>query len=253
MIQKFQGKTALVTGGADGIGRAAALAFAREGAHVAIADIDAGGGQETVHLVEKAGGRARFFRTDVTNAEDVSSLVENVMKAFGKLDFAFNNAGIEGVMAPTADCTEENWDRIMSVNLKGVWLCMKYEIPHMVRQGGGVIVNSSSVTGLVGYRGLPAYSASKNAMVGLTKTAALEYANARVRINAVSPAFIRTAMLSRQTGGNAEVEARLAALEPVGRVGTPEEVAEAVIWLCSDAASFITGQAIPVDGGWSAQ
>jgi NAD(P)-dependent dehydrogenase (short-subunit alcohol dehydrogenase family) len=252
-VQKeFQGKVALITGAGSGIGRASALAFSAQGARVSVSDIDTASGRETVKLIQEKGGEAAFFKADVSKATEVSNLIEQIVAKFCRLDFAYNNAGTEGSLGSTADLTEENWDRVLAVNLKGTWLCMKYEIPHMLKQGGA-IVNAASVTGLVGFRGLSAYSASKHAIVGLTKSAALEYAKSGIRINTVCAGLIRTPMTARQTGGSAHVEAQLIGMEPVGRMGTPEEVAQSVVWLCSSASSFVTGQAIPVDGGWTTQ
>jgi NAD(P)-dependent dehydrogenase (short-subunit alcohol dehydrogenase family) len=253
MAGHLDGQVALVTGGSSGIGRASALAFAREGATVVVADLAVQGGEETVRLIEDAGGKALFVRTDVSIAADVEALITRAVATYGRLDCAHNNAGIEGVMAPTADCTQENWDRTISVNLKGVWLCMKYEIAQMLKQGRGAIVNTASVAGLVGLKGFPAYVASKHGIVGLTKASALEYAKADIRINAVCPGLIRTPMIDRVTGGDPQAEAKLTALEPVGRMGTSDEVAAAVVWLCSAAASFVTGHAMVLDGGWVAQ
>jgi NAD(P)-dependent dehydrogenase (short-subunit alcohol dehydrogenase family) len=242
----LDGKVALVTGAGSGIGRATALTFAREGAKVVVADIIAEGGEETVRMVKAAGGEALFVKTDVSKAAEVEALITKVVQTYGRLDCAFNNAGIEGVFVSTAECSEENWDRTLAINLKGVWLCMKYEIPQMLKQGGGAIVNTASVAGLVGFAGLPAYVASKHGVAGLTKTAALEYAKAGIRVNAVCPGGISTPMTER-------LFKAVAALEPVGRMGKPEEIAEAVVWLCSDAASFVTGHAMAVDGGMVAQ
>ncbi len=253
MALKLEGKVALVTGGGSGIGRATALAFAREGAKVVVADVLTDGGEGTVQRIKEAGGKAIFVKTDVSKAGEVIALIDNVVTIYGKLDCACNNAGIEGSMAPTADCTEENWDRTIDINLKGVWLCMKYEIPEMLKRGGGAIVNTASIAGLVGFQGLPAYCASKGGIIQLTKTAALEYATKGIRINAVCPGVIRTPMVERVTGGKPELEAQFTALEPVGRIGAPGEVAEAVVWLCSDAASFVTGHPLVVDGGFVAQ
>src|SRR5215510_9175173 len=249
----LEGKVALVTGGSSGIGRASARAFAREGARVMVADVVVEGGQETVRLIQEAGGEATFMQVDVTQAADVAALIAKIIAVYGRLDCAHNNAGIEGAIGPTADCTEDNWDRVISVNLKGVWLCMKYEIPQMLQQDGGTIVNTASAAGLVGARGIPAYVASKHGVVGLTKTAALEYARAGIRVTAVCPGVIRPPMVERLLGDRPRAEARLRELEPVGRLGTPEEVAEAVVWLCSDAASFVTGHAMSVDGGMVTQ
>ena len=253
--QRFSGKVALVTGGASGIGRACAQLFASEGASVVVSDVALEGGHETVRLIEEDGGEAFFVEADVSKAAQVEALVGGTVEAYGHLDYAFNNAGIEGRMATnTADYLEEDWDRVIAVNLKGVWLCMKHEIAHMLRQGGGSIVNNSSVEGLVGLQGTSAYAASKHGVVGLTKTAALEYARSGIRVNAVCPGLIRTPMVERYTGGDAETEAQWAAIfEPVGRMGSSEEVAEAVVWLCSEAASFVTGHAMAVDGGFLAR
>jgi NAD(P)-dependent dehydrogenase (short-subunit alcohol dehydrogenase family) len=253
MQGRLQGKAALVTGGASGIGRAAALAFAREGAKVVVSDVVVAGGEETVALIKAAGGEAFFVKADVAKPAEVEALIASVVAAYGRLDCALNNAGIEGVMASTVDCTEENWDRIIAVNLKGVWLCMKAEIAQMLKQGGGAIVNTASVAGLVGFAGLPAYVASKHGVVGLTKTAALEYAKSGIRINAVCPGVIQTPMLERLFQSNPQAGETIAALEPVGRLGKPEEIAEAAVWLCSDAASFVTGLPMAVDGGLIAQ
>lgn len=253
MSGKLSKKVALVTGAASGIGRQSALAFAREGATVAVVDVTEGAGNETVALITKEGGSARFFRCDVSKAAEVEKLVKDVVAAFGRIDCAHNNAGIEGKMAPTADCTEENWDRTIAINLKGVFLCLKHEIPQMLKQGGGAIVNTASVAGLVGFSGLPAYNASKGGVVQLTRGAALEYAKQNIRVNAVCPGVIKTPMVDRITGGTTEGEAAFAAGEPVGRLGKPEEVAKAVVWLCTDDASFVTGIPMPVDGGWVAQ
>lgn len=246
-------RVALVTGAAAGIGRATALAFAARGDRVVVSDVDAPGGEETVALILGRGGEAIFVPADVSRPEEVEALVARCVETFGRLDYAFNNAGIEGESAPTADCSLENWDRVLSVNLRGAWLCMKYEIPAMLRAGGGSIVNCSSVAGLVGFRGSPAYVASKHGMVGLTRTAALEYAAQGVRVNAVCPGVVRTAMIDRFTHESPDAEAQLVAMEPVGRMGRPEEIADAVLWLCSERASFVTGQAIAVDGGMVAQ
>lgn len=253
MAGRVQGKVALVTGGASGIGRATALAFAREGAKVLVSDVVVAGGEETVVLIKAAGGEAQFVKADVAKPAEVDALVAKVVAAHGRLDCAFNNAGIEGAMTSTVDCTEENWDRTIAVNLKGVWLCMKAEIAQMLKQGGGAIVNTASVAGLVGFAGLPAYVASKHGVVGLTKTAALEYAKSGIRINAVCPGGIQTPMLERLFQSQPQTSEAIAAMEPVGRLGTPEEIAEAVVWLCSDAASFVTGLPMAIDGGLVAQ
>ncbi len=244
------------------MGRASALAFAREGARVIIGDIDTEGGEETAHLISKSGTDALFVPVDVSKRSDVEILFKSAIGMFGRLDCAHNNAGIEGVQASTHKCSEENWDQVIGVNLKGVWLCMKYELQQMLEQGSGAVVNTSSTMGLVGNDlGLPAYIASKHGVVGLTKTAALEFAQAGIRVNAVCPGTIRTPMYERLgeviAGGSPEARIELERdnirKEPSGRIGTPEEVAEAVVWLCSDAASFVTGHAMVVDGGLIAQ
>lgn len=251
MEKIFQEKIAIVTGGSFGIGRATAIAFAERGANVVIVDIVED--RETLDMITSAGGKAIFIKCDVSDPTSVKAMVEQTVATFGRLDFAFNNAGIEGASAPTADCTEENWDRVIAVNLKGPWLCMKYQIPHMLRQKTSAIVNCSSVAGLVGFLGIPAYVASKHGLAGLTKATALEYAKTGLRVNAVSPGVIKTPMIDRFTGKNKEVEQQFVSMEPIGRLGEPSEVANAVIWLCSDAASFVTGHIMPVDGGWVAQ
>ncbi len=253
MFLHMDNKVALVTGGGSGIGRASALAFANAGAKVVVADINVDGGEETVQMIHEARGEAIFIRTDVSQAADVATMVTQAVKTFGHIDCAHNNAGISGGSAPTAECSEENWDRVISINLKGIWLSMKYEIRQMLEQGGGVIVNSSSVAGLVGTRRVPAYVASKHGIIGLTKTAALEYARQNIRVNAVCPGVIHTPMIAQFTGGNAQIMEEFAEEEPLGRMGEPEEIAAAVLWLCSDAASFVTGHAMVVDGGRTAQ
>ena len=253
MTLKLEGKVALITGGSSGIGRTTALVFAREGAKVIIADVLIESGKETVQKIKSEGGEATFIKTDVSRAVEIMAMIDSTVATYGRLDCAFNNAGIEGTIATTADCTEENWDRVIGINLKGVWLCMKYEIPEMLKQGGGSIVNTASFLGLVGIQGVSAYCTSKGGVIQLTKTAALEYATKGIRINAVCPGVIRTPMLERVTSIKPEFEAIFASREPVGRIGTPEEVAEAVVWLCSDAASFVTGHSMVVDGGYVAQ
>lgn len=253
MADELAGKTALITGGGSGIGRATALAFARAGARVAVADVAPEGGQETVASIVRAGGTAFFVPCDVTEAEQVAALVAAVVARWGTLDCAFNNAGIGGALGNTADCAEENWQRVLAVNLTGVFHCMKYEIRQMLTQGGGAIVNTASAAGLVGAQGIPAYAASKHGVVGLTKTAAVEYARKGIRVNSVCPGWVETPMLGALGGSNARFEQGIVRFHPIGRLGTPEEIAAAVVWLSSDAASFATGLNMSVDGGLTAQ
>jgi NAD(P)-dependent dehydrogenase (short-subunit alcohol dehydrogenase family) len=250
MINRLGGKVAIVTGASGGIGRATARALACEGAQVVVADVSESGGQETVNLINANGGSAFFVRTDVSKDDDVKAMVQRAVEQFGGIDLAFNNAGIEGVQAPAADFAEKDWNRVLSINLTGVWLCMKYEIPEMLKRGGGAIVNCSSVAGLVGFPGIAPYVASKHGVVGLTKTAALDYATADIRINAICPGVIETEMIHRFTHEDPRAETQMAEMAPVHRMGRPEEIADAVIWMLSDASSFTTGQAIAVDGGF---
>lgn len=246
-------KVVLITGAGAGIGRATALAFSGLGARVVVADIDQEPVEETARLVRETGGEALAVTLDVASADQVDAMVAQTMEKFGRLDCAFNNAGIEGVAATADAYKEEDWDRLMAVNLKGVWLCMRAELREMLKQGSGAIVNCSSIAGLVGFPSTPAYTASKHGVVGLTRAAALDYARKGIRVNAVCPGVIDTEMIDRFTHGSEEAEAQLAESEPVGRMGTPEEIANAVVWLCSDGASFVTGQALAVDGGFIAR
>jgi NAD(P)-dependent dehydrogenase (short-subunit alcohol dehydrogenase family) len=246
--RSFEGKVAFVTGAANGIGRAAAQAFAREGADVVLADVSEVGNQETARLVEKAGRRALAVKCDVSQAGDVKAALDKTMETFGRLDFAFNNAGVEHGTIPVADITEEEFNRVIDTDLRGVFLCMKHEIPLMLKNGGA-IVNTSSGAGVKGIAGQGAYCAAKWGLIGITKAAALDYAKSKIRVNAVCPGYVDTPMMQRFTGGTAEGRQKVNEEEPVGRPASPEEIAGAVVWLCSDAAAFIVGHALVMDGG----
>ncbi len=250
-MNRFNGKVALVTGAGSGIGRATALAFARENARVVVADIAEADAEETVKLIKESDGEAIFVKTDVSQESEVKSLIDATIDTYGRLDCAHNNAGINGDLDSVTTCTEENWDRVMNINVKGVWLCLKYEIHRMKKLGGGAIVNTSSTSGLVGSIGAPAYTASKHGVAGLTKTAALECAKTGIRVNAVCPGTSRTPFMQRLI--DAGLEDYITGLVPVGRLGEPEETANTVLWLCSEEASFITGAMITIDGGLTAQ
>jgi len=252
MTAELEGKVGLVTGGTSGIGRATAVLFAKAGVKVVVAGRREQEGKETIELVHAAGGEGLFVKADVSKPSEVDALIQKAVERFGRLDVAFNNAGIEGVWVPLVRQSEEDWDRTIAINLKGVWLCLKYEIRQMLKQGGGgAIVNMASVTGLIGSVGAGAYSASKHAVIGLTKTAALENAKSGIRINAVCPGVIETPMGERLFGAPA-VHKSVVGLHPIGRFGRPAEIAEAVVWMCSDRASFMTGQSIVLDGGFLA-
>ena len=252
-MKEFDGKVALVTGGGSGIGRATAIAFAREGSKVVIGNRNVQRGEETVSMIRDSGGTASFRRTDVLVATEIEALVDHAISKYGGLDLAFNNAGLEGDVRPLAEQTETNYDAVMDINVKGVWLSMKYEIPRMLERGGGAIVNCASVAGLIGFPGIGIYVASKHAVIGLTKTAALEYSAQGIRINAVNPAVIDTEMVDRLADGMNMKKDDLTTFHPIGRIGRVEEVAEAVLWLCSNKSSFVTGHSLIVDGGFTAR
>lgn len=254
MANSFESSVAVITGAGSGIGRACALAFANEGTRVVVSDIAPESGNETVNLIKQAGGEATFIRCDVARPQEVEALIHSTVETYGKLDCAVNNAGVAGVQAATADYPLENWQRVIDINLTAPWLCMKYELAQMVKQGKGAIVNMASILGTTGFAQSGAYVAAKHGLVGATRTAALEYAKTGIRVNAVCPGFIETPLLQQtEVGSNAQILQFIANLHPVGRLGTPEEIASMVLWLCSDAASFVTGAAMIVDGGYTAQ
>jgi NAD(P)-dependent dehydrogenase (short-subunit alcohol dehydrogenase family) len=250
MANMLESRIALITGCGSGIGRATALAFAREGANVTCADVDQAGGEATVATIREARGIAEFVRVDVTDANQVQALINRIVSAHGRLDCAYNNAGIEGDVIETHEATERNFDRIMAVNVKGVWLCLKYEIRQMLKQGGGAIVNTASVAGLAGFPALSLYVASKHAVVGLTKSAALECAQSGIRINAVCPGPVDTPMMERIANNEGRPGRKdFEAFVPMRRYANPNEIANTVVWLCSSQASYVTGVSMPVDGG----
>ncbi len=253
MAKALENKVVLITGGGSGMGRASALEFASQGAKVVVADYVPEGGERTAAVIRDKGGEAIFVRVDVTDPAQVDAMVQKAVDTFGRLDFAHNNAGIEGLLGPTAEGTLENWNRVLATNLTGVWLCMKSEIPRMLSQGGGAIVNTASAAGLHGIEGFSAYCASKHGVLGVTKVAAKEYAKQKIRINAVCPGPIETPMLARIADVSRTIApASTAGATPMGRSGKAEEVARVVVWLCTDAASYVTGVAMPVDGGYVA-
>lgn len=253
MSTEYKDKVALITGASSGIGFATAQAFAKQGAKVVIADVQTDKGEQAVAAIKQAGGEASFVKTDVSDPKQVENMVAHTLSTYQRLDFAINNAGIDGDRALTADCSEQNWDRVIDINLKGVWLCMKHEIPQMLKQGGGCIVNIASIAGVVGFQNVPAYCASKGGVIQLTKTAALEYAKQGVRINAVCPGVIKTPMVAGVFEKDPKMEEALNAGTPIGRLGSPEEIASAIMWLCSEHAGFMIGQPLIMDGGFTAQ
>ena len=253
MQHDYSGKVAVVTGGGSGIGRATATAFAQAGASVIVADLDPNTLDDTIRAIKDAGGEGIGVVTDVSRAADVEAMVASATDTYGGLDVAFNNAGVEAQPLPVADVTEAEWDRVQAVNTKGVWLSMKYEIPAMLERGGGAIVNASSILGLFGSPNGSLYSSTKHAVAGLTRSAALDYAAAGIHVNATSPGMIDTPMMERTAVNMAVPPEAFSAMHPLGRTGTAPEIADAVLWLCSDAASFVTGVVLPVDGGYSAQ
>lgn len=253
MNLNLKGKVVIVTGGASGIGEASALAFSREGATVVVADVQVTRGEELVGRIQSVDGKAIFIKCDVSLESDIKNMIDKTISTFGRLDCAFNNAGIEGATGDTTICTNENWDKTININLKAVWLCMKYQIPEMLKNGGGAIVNCSSIAGIVGFSGIPAYTASKHGVIGLTQTAALEFANKKIRVNAICPGVIQTPMIERFTQGSTEAIKSLAEGAPMERTGLPSEIANAALWLCSDASSFVTGHSLVADGGWVAR
>ena len=253
MTDQLKGKVALITGGGSGIGRATASLFAREGAKVVVADYNVEGGERVARAIRESGGEAIFHPADVSNHKEVEAMVAKTVATFCRLDCAFNNAGIEGEFSATPECTLENWQRVIAINLSGVFYCMKYEIPEMLKNGGGTIVNTSSICGLAGIANTSAYTAAKHGVAGLTKTAALEFSSKGIRVNAVCPGFIRTPMVARVMDRGSFDEKAVIQTHPINRLGQPEEIAATVLWLSSDASSFVSGVPMPVDGAYMAQ
>ena len=253
MAGLVDGKVALVTGAGSGIGRAAALVFAKEDAKVIVSDMMVESGEETVKMIKEAGGEATFVKADVSQESEVQMMISKSVETYGRLDCAVNNAGIDGDTALTADCTKENWDRVIGINLTGVFLGLKYQIPQMQKQGGGAIVNIASTMGVVAHQNVPAYVASKHGVVGVTKSTALGYVKEKIRVNAVCPGNTRTAILDHVMNRMPEIYEALMAATPIDRLAEPEEIANAIVWLCSDSASYVTGHAMVVDGCYSIQ
>ncbi|MDX2163523.1 MAG: glucose 1-dehydrogenase [bacterium] len=249
-MAQFANKVALVVGGTLGIGERTAVELAAEGAHVVVAGRSAEHGQRTVDLIRGQGGSVSYHPVDVQERDQVQALVQYTVAAHGRLDYLVQSAGLEGAVANTVECTDENWAAVMNTNVTGTWYCMRYAIPEMLRNGGGAIVNVASIIGWIAFPGLPAYTASKAATIALTKTTALEYAKQNIRVNVVCPGSIRTPMYNRFSGGTPEAEAYMATFHPIGRIGEPPEVSSAILWLLSDGASFVTGHVLPVAGGW---
>ncbi|BAY11493.1 SDR family oxidoreductase [Calothrix sp. NIES-2098] len=253
-MDEFGNKVALITGGNSGIGRATALAFAQQGAKVVIASRRIQESEETVSLIQDKGGTATFIQTDITQAVQVKNLIAQIVNNYGRIDYTFNNAGVEEPVTSSVEKTEEIWNSVIDTNLKGVWLSMKYQITQMLKQGGGVIINNSSILGLVGFPHVPIYAASKHGVIGLTKSLALEHAKDNIRINCLCPGGIETDLLARNLDSlGEEGKSKFISLHPMGRLGKPEEIANSVIWLCSQSASFVTGQSFVIDGGFTAQ
>lgn len=251
IYSEFRDKVAVITGATSGIGKAAALAFARSGAKVVVSGVERGNGEEVVRHIHEEGGDAFFVNVDVTKQADIDNLMAEVSRVYGRLDYAYNNAGIEGETAETAESSEENWSRVLDINLTGVWRCMRAELPLILASGGGAIVNCSSVAGVKGFAGTSPYVASKHGVIGLTKAAALEYASRNIRVNAVCPGVVATPMVDRVTQQDAAAVEQLSSVAPLGRMGSPEEIAAAVLWLCSDEAGFVVGHSLVLDGGWT--